>query len=162
MIDTTTGLPPLPDGKFWRVTRSNRRLYLPYSFERSSRSYTDFICGWVDIMDTRTTTAATWWGKTITTTEEYSVWGGWIETETKAAVSDQMHVTPKTGEVIRIHGTPAKYDYSITEDTIRAAAQRVYEKWRADIEATEKARAVDARIAALMGDYPPKTLGGTK
>lgn len=163
-IDTTTGLPALPEGYFWEVA--------PHMEEvRAGNRYGGYSDPWevqrgyeVRIMalciETKQREKRWPWSKPeIEVTETSAV-------ETRRQLIDPKKVAAATAErklVMNVAGGSLNYTRDvhyehITPEIVREAAIVLLGSWYASREAAAEAKKKRAASEALVGAYPPKVL----
>lgn len=140
MLDKLTGLPEVPEGYWWRVTRERQQVsgWDPYPSVQngglSSTGWSYRMVGIVSLMTTEYRTGPSHW-------------------YTKA--KPQTVEVARYRHTIRIKADSSNYNYEITPHSILRTAVGIMASWEADKKLKAQQRAVDS----LMGDYPPKRLG---
>lgn len=158
-LDEMTGLPELPAGQWWRVKKERHDLrdhYGTYGYWQMKD------VGVIYVMAEAEPHPAPW----------YAPWRKPVRKETVLERGFVRVPKPQyAGRVSYYTSESHDFDYTISEFSIRASANRLLREReeriqkqtlaaKRAIEEEKRKKAEDARVRALLGDYPPKKLGG--
>lgn len=169
---TTTGLPELPEGYFWRVGKLEKYIYDHFSGDNVKIELEG-----VGIVKRTTTVKRTehpvygekWyngWKKVGTRWEEITVVDdtlvNYLKFDERFERFDTEEVPPYARDVYATGGGTNRYSITIDEAGITFLAGRVFKYWSEREEAIraerERKSIEKANKERLYGDYPPKTL----
>lgn len=162
MSETTTNLPELPEGFFWRVGDSERFTYsrvpavmiMESFYNRSPREVHTY--------------GSEWWNKNqvVSTKIEYDTVKGErirMSGTLRTNMCDTKAEIPEFGTFRSLYeGTTVIYSVPLNEDGIRHVAEKLFRRFTREQEEEERKLLEEACLESgkqkYYGDYPPKTL----